>query len=59
MKWKDMNASSSKNTCMSSVTVTDIETEDHGNTMADHDQNVEVHLSISPEKSVSMQNDDS
>ena len=55
----DINiSSSSKSVPISSITVAKVGTEDHSNVMVNHDDDIEVHLSISPEKLINMQNDD-
>ena len=51
-------SSSSKNTPISLVTIVNTETKSHSNAMVDPNEDVKVHLFLSPEKLINMQNDD-
>ena len=54
-----LNFSSNNSTSVSSVTVTNIETNDHSNGMVDNDEDNKIHLLFCPERVINMQNDDS
>ena len=47
-----------KSTSVSSITVANTETNDHDNAMVDHDKDVGIHLSFSPDSLINMQNID-
>ena len=54
----DKNVRGSKNTSLPLMTVSNIETYDYNIVMAGNDEDIEVNLSLSPEKLIDVHNDD-